>query len=114
MEIIWYHDFLSFPRNGLGVYNDDKVWFKYDEESEKFDLFSVTEETIKMLNENREKYCELTGVPFKYGDPQKMRSEITPKTVHIHPYNPYKIGDNLICTIEVDQVKNLSVPHRVF
>lgn len=133
IKILWTHDEFDGPDNGLALYKGKKVWFKRCDKV--FGIFSLTEYTINMLEENRQQYCQVSGTPMFHGQArvikavqQAVKPDIADMLAkadlteveceikglanfkyHEHSYNPLNIGDVLIKTVGVADFENYYV-----
>ncbi len=132
--ILWVQDYLRDEyMNGLVSYNDESFWFKKEEDG--YNLYRLEPELLKIVNENHEKYCEITGHPLKHGDPYTDKSiklnnkNISPDIVNVdigfkiqsmnssisydHMFLPDKISGEFVIVLQKSDFINFYIPRRL-
>lgn len=73
VKILWVHLNQNGPQSGMCELEGEKMWFLRLESLIKttinYELFRLTQEQITNIEAEHEKYCSLTGMPLKHGDP---------------------------------------------
>ena len=73
MEVTWCATELGGPYNGVGVYEGEKVWF-FRTETGEIEVHRVSEQVLRMVEEDHAKYCEMSGAPEVHGGPRRIKA----------------------------------------
>lgn len=155
LSILWVNEEYDGPMNGVAEFNGNKLWFvrfntpsiipsdiivsigtqEYDR---LYQLYSVDEESMKVLVDNHERYCTETGAPLNHGDSRKVKQlrkdnlpilgrdheptgETIQKTTFSKPFEIKKFIHNLpkniqaeyVSTVRESEFSNYLVSHKL-
>ena len=145
LKILWTQDQLEGPVNGLALYEGEKLWFRRMHTAEPVDfrryaLLRISEDQLKMVEDDHHRYCEEMQSPFHHGDPRVLRKKTSvhrgdlkammpegksfievPMAVqgmvlvkqYVHLYNPDQIEGEIVKEVPESEFSNYNVPQRV-
>lgn len=116
-EILWMSDNMSMLKTGVCMINNEKFWFKGTDEGNEYEIYKIDDDILKEIEDEHEKYCEITGMPKKHGDPFKLKSRSGNFGTNILKYeykrNTIEISGELKMKINKNCFKNMNVPHKI-